>query len=151
LERPFPPHESASGSKSFGVGELRRGAAPAHRSLVLDGNVPEIGLVEVSGGVQENPVVAGVPLEYQGGPTITLRFLLSDAGERGLDALRNSRRSLLKEEWTRGREPDEPSLEDAVFSPREILWVVRPEQRPWCLEKLEELRRRANQILFQEG
>jgi hypothetical protein len=108
--------------------------------------VSEIGLVEVSGGVQ--PALAGgVPRELEGGGAVTLRFLLSLTGQKGLEAVRHARRSLLREEWTRGREPDEPSLEDAVFSSREIQWVVRPDQRGWCLEKLEELRRRANRFL----
>lgn len=107
--------------------------------------MPEIGLVEVLGGVQ--PALAGGLALELGGAAVTLRFLLTMTGQRGLDAVRNARRSLLREEWTRGREPDEPSLEDAVFSAREILWVVRPEQRRWCLEKLEELRRRANLLM----
>lgn len=118
--------------------------ARAHPSLPL-AQVSEIGLVEVLGGVQ--PALAGGLALELGGAVVTLRFLLTMTGQRGLDAVRNARRSLLREEWTRGREPDEPSLEDAVFSAREILWVVRPEQRRWCLEKLEELRRRANLLM----
>jgi hypothetical protein len=109
--------------------------------------VPEIGLVEVSGGVQRSPLPEGIPLDFGGSPTITLRFLLSASGRRGLEALRHARRSFLREEWTRGREPDEPSLEDAVFSATEILWVVHPDQREWCLQKLEDLRQRANRLL----
>ena len=108
----------------------------------------EIGLVEVSGGVhQPAPRAAAVPLDLPDGPTLTLRFLLSAGGQEELEALRNARRSLLREEWTRGRDSDEPSLEDAVFSPTDIRWVVRPDQRPLCLQKLEELRRRANLLL----
>jgi len=109
--------------------------------------MPEIGLVEVSGGVQRSPLPPGMPFGLEASPTITLRFLLSASGETGLEALRNARRSLLREEWTRGREPDEPSLEEAVFSATEILWVVRPDQREWCLQKLEDLRQRANRLL----
>jgi hypothetical protein len=110
--------------------------------------VSEIGLVEVSGGVQEPaPLAAAVPTGLPDGAILTLRFLLSAEGEVELEALRNARRSLLREEWTRGRDSDEPSLEDAVFSPTEILWVVRRDQRPLCLQKLEELRRRANLLL----
>jgi len=110
--------------------------------------VSEIGLVEVSGDVQQPaPPAAAVPLDLPGGSTLTLRFLLSAGGQEELEALRNARRSLLREEWTRGRDSDEPSLEDAVFSPTDILWVVRPDQRPLCLQKLEELRRRANLLL----
>lgn len=106
----------------------------------------EIGLVEVSGGL-EGAFDGGLSLESADPSMITLRFLLSATGEGSLEALRNARRSLLREEWTRGRAPEEPSLEDAVFSVKEILWVVRPDQRLWCLEKLEELRRRANLLL----
>jgi hypothetical protein len=122
----------------------RRGTSFA----TLDGCVSEIGLVEVSGGVQEPaPLAAAVPTDLPDGATLTLRFLLSAKGEVELEALRNARRSLLREEWTRGRDSDKPSLEDAVFSPTEILWVVRRDQRPLCLQKLEELRRRANLLL----
>ena len=32
---------------------------------------------------------------------------------------------MLREEWTRGVEEDEPSLEDAVFSAFEVSWSVR--------------------------
>lgn len=105
----------------------------------------EIGLVEVSGGGPQSPVAEFAPAGLPG--RFTLRFLVSAHGGRSLDALREARRSLLREELTRGREPDEPSLEDAVFSVHEILWVIRPGQRLWCLQKLEELRRRANLLL----
>jgi hypothetical protein len=108
--------------------------------------VSEIGLVEVSGAVEEAHLVAEAPFEVDPG-SVTLRFLLSTDNPGSLEALRNARRALLREELTRGREPDEPSLEDAVFSASEILWEVNPAQRPWCLEKLEELRRRANLLL----
>jgi len=110
--------------------------------------VSEIGLVEVSAG-GESTSLNGDALAMAASPTITLRFLLSTEGGRSLEALRNARRSLLREEWTRGRGPEEPSLEDAVFSVKEILWVVRPDQRAWCLEKIEELRRRANLLLME--
>jgi hypothetical protein len=110
--------------------------------------VPEIGLVEVSAG-GESSSLNGDALAMAASATITLRFLLSTKGGRSLEALRNARRSLLREEWTRGRGPEEPSLEDAVFSVKEILWVVRPDQRAWCLEKIEELRRRANLLLME--
>jgi hypothetical protein len=122
----------------------RRGTSFA----TFNGCVSEIGLVEVSGGVQQPaPLAAAVPPDLPDGSILTLRFLLSAEGEDGLEALRNARRSLLREELTRGRDSDEPSLGDAIFSPTEILWVVRPDQRPVCLRKLEELRRRANLLL----
>lgn len=78
---------------------------------------------------------------------MTLQFLVTVDGDSGLEALRYARRSLLREEWTRGREIEEPSLEDAVFSPAQIVWVIGPGQRPAALAKLEELRRRANLLL----
>jgi hypothetical protein len=107
----------------------------------------EIGLVEVSEGVREASLAAGAPFETANPSTVTLRFLLSAHSQKGLDALRDARRALLREEWTRGRDPDEPPLEDAVFSATEVLWAVRSDQRSWCLKKLEELLRRANQFL----
>lgn len=79
--------------------------------------------------------------------TVTLRFLVSVDGDAALEALRFARRSLLREERTRGRDVEEPSLEDAVFSSAEIVWVISPGQRPGALAKLEELRRRANLLL----
>lgn len=77
----------------------------------------------------------------------TIRFLISADGEEALEALRYARRSLLREERTRGRDADEPSLEDAVFSPTQIVWSVGPGQRSAALTKLEEVLRRANLIL----
>ena len=100
--------------------------------------------MEVSGGVPPSELELPAPIDES---ALTLRFLLSSSGEEGLEAVRSARRALLREELTRGRNPDEPSLGDAIFSAREILWVVRPEQRPRCLELLEELRRRANFLL----
>lgn len=106
----------------------------------------EIGLVEVSGAVQPG-VSEAQALFLVDESSVTLRFLVSVDGGAGLEALRFARRSLLREEWTRGREADEPSLEDAVFSPTQIVWVVGPGQRAAALAKLEEIRRRANLLL----
>ena len=107
--------------------------------------MPEIGLIEVTGGLHPPATMA----EPSGGDTSpeTLRFLISADGEEALEALRYARRSLLREEQTRGRDADEPSLEDAVFSPTQIVWTVGPGQRSAALSKLEEVRRRANLFL----
>lgn len=105
----------------------------------------EIGLVEVSGAGRDSQPVADAP--FADGGSIRLRFLVSAGNPDSLEALRNARRALLREELTRGRDVDEPSLEDAIFSASEILWEVAPAQRAWCLQKLEELRRRANLLL----
>lgn len=80
-------------------------------------------------------------------PSLTLHFAFSAAGGPLLEAIRHARRSMLREEWTRGRESEEPSLEDAVFSPTEVVWVVAPGQRDWCLRKMEELTERAERAL----
>jgi hypothetical protein len=77
-------------------------------------------------------------------PEMTLRFGIETDDLEDLEALRHARRSMLREERTRGRDGEEPSLEDAVFSPAEISWSIRPEQREWCLQKVQELVARAN-------
>ncbi|MGE5414258.1 MAG: hypothetical protein ACM3NW_08785 [Syntrophomonadaceae bacterium] len=79
--------------------------------------------------------------------TVTLRFRLVSADERSLEALRDARRAMLREEWTRGVEEGEPSLEDAVFSAYDVAWEI-----PACCvaagrAKLEELVARANRAL----
>jgi hypothetical protein len=104
----------------------------------------EIGLVEVSGATQDPRLAAEAPFDDE---TITLRFLFSTEDPVSVDALKKARRALIREEATRGRDVDEPSLEEAVFSRSEILWEITPDQRPWCLQKLEELCRRANLLL----
>jgi len=87
--------------------------------------------------------VAGIaPLEG-----ITLRFGLEASDPQALDAILHARRSMLREEWTRGNDADEPRLQDAVFSPAEIVWKVRPEQRCRCLQKVEELETRVRRWL----
>lgn len=78
---------------------------------------------------------------------LTLRFGLELSGPHVLDALLYARRSMLREEWTRGRDEDEPLLEEALFSPAEIVWEVRPEQKSWCLQKVQELQARAHRFL----
>ena len=80
------------------------------------------------------------------GASSTLRFRLSADGD-SLDALRYARRSMLREEWTRGIEEGEPSLEEAVFSAFEIVWSVPSDERERCRKKLEELVDRANRTL----
>jgi hypothetical protein len=119
------------------VPTIARPTRQRHIVRYFPGRVSEIDLVEVSGGVQRSSAAA----------SMTLRFLVSVDGGAALEALRFARRSLLREEWTRGRDVNEPSLEDAVFSPTQIVWVIASGQRPAALAKLEELRRRANTLL----
>ena len=80
------------------------------------------------------------------GATCTLHFRLS-ADQDSLEALRYARRSMLREEWTRGIEDGEPSLEAAIFSAFEVVWSVPADERERCREKLAELVERANRTL----
>jgi len=98
----------------------------------------DIRLEEVADGATVDAGMAAVATES----VIALRFRIQ-AEPDCLDALRHARRSLLREEATRGLDPGEPSLENAMFSPGEITWEILPEQRARCLEKLEELVSRA--------
>jgi hypothetical protein len=84
----------------------------------------------------------GEPVPSTSDALIALRFRI-EADPESLEGLRHARRSLLKEEATRGLDPDEPSLQQATFSPGEIMWEILPAQRTRCLEKLEELLSRA--------
>lgn len=76
----------------------------------------------------------------------TMRFRLTVDGD-SLEALRYARRAMLREEWTRGVEEGEPSLEEAIFSAVEVEWSVAAEDRERCREKLAELIDRANRAL----
>ena len=78
--------------------------------------------------------------------TCTLRFRLI-AESDSLEALRYARRSMLREEWTRGTEEGEPSLEEAMFSAFEVVWTVPADERERCRAKLTELVERANRAL----
>jgi hypothetical protein len=77
-------------------------------------------------------------------PTLTLRCRLLTTDQDSLEALRYARRAMLREEWTRGLEEDEPSLEDAVFSAFEVTWSVRASAAASVRSKLAELVERAN-------
>ena len=78
---------------------------------------------------------------------LILRFSIASSHPRGVEALRHARRSMLREEWTLGRESDAPALEAAVFSTSEISWSVPFVHRTRCLERVAELERRANRTL----
>jgi hypothetical protein len=78
---------------------------------------------------------------------VTLQFGFAASDEMTIEAIRHARRAMLREEWTRGRDPGEPSLESADFSAGGVVWTVREDQRDWCLQKLEELVARAERTL----
>jgi hypothetical protein len=82
---------------------------------------------------------------------VSVRARLSSSDAESLEALRYARRAMLREEWTRGTEEDEPSLEDAVFSAHDVVWRVPEEDRERCLQKLDELLRRANRALLDDS
>jgi len=82
---------------------------------------------------------------------VTLRFRITALDAAGLEALRHARRSMLREEWTLGLDPEEPSLESAIFSVKQILWTVPLSRRARCRERLAELERRANRALQELG
>lgn len=85
------------------------------------------------------------------GASITLQFRLLAGDTPAIEAIRHARRAMLREECTRGREADEPSLEEAVFSPSGVVWTVPPGQREWCLQKMDELVARAERALATES
>jgi len=82
------------------------------------------------------------------GAACTLRFRLVAEAD-SLEALRYARRSMLREEWTRGTEDGEPSLEEAIFSAFEVVWTVPADERERCRAKLSELVERANRALIE--
>ncbi len=97
--------------------------------------------------LRDAPSEGSAALQCEEEPLLTLRLQVCAPDAAGLEALRHARRSMLREECTLGREPGEPSLEAAVFSPVEVAWTVPRSRREWCLEKLSELERRANRAL----
>ncbi|MEX1245152.1 MAG: hypothetical protein WEB59_11665 [Thermoanaerobaculia bacterium] len=78
---------------------------------------------------------------------VMLRFELAVQGSENLEALRYARRSMIREERTRGLEWDEPSMEDPTFSGTEIRWFVLASQAAWCRERIAELVERANRAI----
>lgn len=103
----------------------------------------------------ERIVAAAAPAALSGSAALelspdrpeTLEFRFLETEDQAIEAIRHARRAMLREEWTLGRDPGEPSLEDAVFSPSGIVWSAPHVQRPWCLRKMEELEARASRAL----
>jgi hypothetical protein len=79
--------------------------------------------------------------------SVTLRFAIAATDSPEIDAIRHARRAMLREEWTLGRGPGEPSLEAAVFSALGVVWVVPADQQAWCLQKMDDLAARAERAL----
>ena len=76
-----------------------------------------------------------------------LRFALDIPDEDALEALRYARRSMIREERTRGLGWDEPSIEDPTFSGTEIRWFALAAHAEWCRRKLADLVERSNRAL----
>lgn len=95
----------------------------------------------------EPPLVAaeeGLALRIDPARHITLRFRLTLRDPEDVEALRYSRRAMIREERTRGLEWDEPSMEHPTFTGNEVRWVALVSQGAWCREKIAELVERAN-------
>jgi hypothetical protein len=95
------------------------------------------------------PPSSGSAAPRLGPRAVNIQCRLSSDDPASLEALRYARRAMLREEWTRGIEPGEPSLDEAVFSTLGLVWRVPEEERESCLAKLDELLRRANQALLE--
>jgi streptogramin lyase len=106
-----------------------------------------IALERVVGAVQPAALSGSAALELSSERPETLEFRFLETEVPAIEAIRHARRAMLREEWTLGRDPGEPSLEDAVFSPSGIVWSVPHAQREWCLRKMDELEARASRAL----
>ena len=83
----------------------------------------------------------------EGTTTLQLRLDGNDAAR--MEALRETRRAMIREEWTRGLEAGEPSLAEAMFSIHGVFWDVPLGERERCREKLQTLIERANRRVEQ--
>lgn len=88
----------------------------------------------------------GLALRFDPTRRLTLRFRLQLESEEDIEALRYARRVMIREERTRGLEWEEPSVEDAVFTVRDVSWSALASQASWCREKFRELVERANRV-----
>jgi len=109
--------------------------------------------VQMSGTIRFAEIEEAVdPVSFNGNstaprlaePTVTLRCRLLTTDQDSLEALRYARRAMLREEWTRGVDEGEPSLEDAVFTAFEVRWSVPASAVGVSRSKLTELVERAN-------
>ena len=80
---------------------------------------------------------------------VMLRFQIALAADDEMEALRYARRSMIREERTRGLEWDEPSMEDPTLADSEIRWFCLASQVAWCRQKVAELIDRANRALLE--
>ena len=109
--------------------------------------MPRIGFAEVSASPSTPVASAGSTAPRLEPGSVALRYRLVSTDERSLEALRYARRAMLREEWTRGVEEGEPSLEEAVFTTFDVAWTVPAAARDRARKMLEELVERANWAL----
>jgi hypothetical protein len=109
--------------------------------------MPRIGFSEIEAIPESTVVSAGSSAPRLQQARLMLRFRLVSTDDRSLEALRYARRAMLREEWTRGVDADEASLEEAVFSAFDVVWSVPVSARDSSRAKLEELVMRANRAL----
>ena len=76
-----------------------------------------------------------------------LRFQVRVAAPEDLEALRYARRTMIREERTRGLGWEEPSMEDPTFTATEVRWFALTSQAAWCRQKVAELVERANRAV----
>lgn len=79
--------------------------------------------------------------------SMMLRFRLEEVDGARLEALREARRAMMREEWTRGLEPGEPSLAEADFTTHSVHWEIPIGEQASCRQKLVTLIARANRRL----
>lgn len=77
----------------------------------------------------------------------TLHFRWDASGPARLEALRDARRAMIREEWTLGLETGEPSLTEAEFTAQGVHWQIPIGDRAICRQKLRTLIARANRQL----
>ena len=85
-------------------------------------------------------------LDRAGGVT-TLHFRWDASGPARLEALRDARRAMIREEWTLGLETGEPSLTEAEFTANGVHWQIPIGDQASCRQKLRILVARANRQL----
>lgn len=86
-------------------------------------------------------------VRYDPSRRVMLRFRMEVSAPDDLEALRYARRSMIREERTRGLEWEEPSMEDPTFTANEVRWFVLTSQAAWCRQKIAELVDRANRAI----
>jgi hypothetical protein len=85
-----------------------------------------------------------VSLRFDPSRRVMLRFQVMIEADDDLEALRYARRSMIREERTRGLEWDEPSMEDPTLAGSELRWFALASQVAWCRQKMDDLIARAN-------